>query len=625
MASRVAKPTTRWLGRSDKALIAVALVAAIASSFIFGSAFRRLFTDSQNRQALLAAGFWLAIVVPWSWGLTACSIVAFRLPVRRSAPRLGLLMAISFPGCLYLAAAVRHVSSAKGIEKYIPDVVSLIESQSKQHHPASQLLILLALVPVAASWGLLVNLPSVRASIHRRRLVDLALAANVIAVTFIAVSYSAVAAAGSEWPRAVGSIVVAVVMLVLGARIRVEAELVDDRLPPSLHRAVSIGAPVSMAIGAVTMIGVGFSQSAPMWLGAIGYLIAVLPLMAAVIFAYDYFVIGGTRGARSLLSAERDPHAVENQLRHAVGDNGLRIVFEGDDDWLVDVEGNPLDATSIPAGQLQWIEVGDRRVAAVIWSRGDDGGPARSSALLPLAALALDRARTQAQLQAQLNEARALNQRVIDAESSVRRSVERDLHDGAQQMLLTAIGHARRAAHATTDPAARAECLRAAEAGTNALDMIRSIARGIYPMPLVSGGLGAAVDELRRTVPIPVVSHITDERFERRTEEAAYFIISEALTNCVKHSGATSASVTVRREGENLRVSISDAGRGGADPNGHGLRGLRDRAVGANGRLLVTSPPGRGTQITARLPIPAAPVIVLPTAHLHLVSAAADE
>jgi signal transduction histidine kinase len=208
-----------------------------------------------------------------------------------------------------------------------------------------------------------------------------------------------------------------------------------------------------------------------------------------------------------------------------------------------------------------------------------------------------------AQARADLIASRA---RLVKAGDEQRRKLERNLHDGAQQRFVSVVLKLRMAqARLRTDPEAAAELLgevsRELDTG---LEELREIARGLHPAVLGDHGLRRAVEALSARVPIPVGIDAPDERLPEDVEATAYYIVSEAITNVVKHAAASHAEVAIRREGAVLRCEIGDDGRGGADAsNGTGILGLRDRAEAAGGTLTVTSPPGRGTVVSAVLPL----------------------
>jgi len=196
--------------------------------------------------------------------------------------------------------------------------------------------------------------------------------------------------------------------------------------------------------------------------------------------------------------------------------------------------------------------------------------------------------------------------RLVQASDAERRRLERNLHDGAQQRLVALALTLRHIdGLVERDPSSARVALRgAAEELAHALADLRELARGLHPAVLSEHGLAAALTALSGRAPVPVGLDIEiDERPREQVEAAAYFVVSEALTNVAKYAGATFASVTVRREGPTLVVEISDDGAGGADPaGGSGLRGLGDRVEALGGRLELSSPPGEGTTLRAVLP-----------------------
>jgi signal transduction histidine kinase len=209
-----------------------------------------------------------------------------------------------------------------------------------------------------------------------------------------------------------------------------------------------------------------------------------------------------------------------------------------------------------------------------------------------------------AENRAELTASRA---RIVAAADESRRRIERDLHDGAQQRLVHAVIVLKLALRslANGDPGAGelvAEGLRHAEQANSEL---RELAHGILPGALRRGGLRAGVDALASRVSLPVSADVSVERLPASVEATAYFVISEALTNVVKHSRAHRATVMARTGPGQLRVEVSDDGVGGAVSGGNtGLRGLEDRVSALNGRLVLDSPPGGGTRVCALLPIP---------------------
>jgi signal transduction histidine kinase len=211
------------------------------------------------------------------------------------------------------------------------------------------------------------------------------------------------------------------------------------------------------------------------------------------------------------------------------------------------------------------------------------------------------------ELTAEVVDLRDSRARVIAAADAERKRLERDLHDGAQQRLVSLALTLRMAEQraAKGDPEA-AELVRqaGAEAG-HALEELRDLARGIHPAILTNRGLPAALDDLasRAALPVEVVAK-PDDRLPERVEAAAYFVVSEALANIAKHAQASSATISVVRNGDALSVEVSDDGVGGAElDGGSGLQGLADRVGALNGRLDLQSPPEGGTRLRASLPL----------------------
>jgi signal transduction histidine kinase len=216
-----------------------------------------------------------------------------------------------------------------------------------------------------------------------------------------------------------------------------------------------------------------------------------------------------------------------------------------------------------------------------------------------LVATAISNAVTREELQA----SRA---RIVAAADAERRRIERDLHDGAQQQLVW-IGYGLRTARdlLDRDPASAASVLDEAIQGlARAAEDLRELARGIHPALLTEGGLEPALTVLAERCPTPVVLEVAgDERYPEAVEIAAYFLVSEALTNVARHACATQAKLTVWRIDDTLIVEVTDDGRGGAhSASGSGVRGLQDRISALGGSLTVKSPPGRGTIIRAEIP-----------------------
>ena len=196
--------------------------------------------------------------------------------------------------------------------------------------------------------------------------------------------------------------------------------------------------------------------------------------------------------------------------------------------------------------------------------------------------------------------------RIVEAGDAERRRLERNLHDGAQQRLVSVAVDLRVVgAILEKDPPAAREHLSAAQDQlAQGLDDLRELARGIHPAVLTDRGLGPALEALAMRAPVPVeIMELPDERLAGPVEAAAYYVVAEAITNVAKYAHASHASVSVRRSNGRASVTVVDDGVGGADPAlGTGLRGLADRVAALDGHLDVESPPARGTRISAEIP-----------------------
>ncbi|AEV81029.1 histidine kinase [Actinoplanes sp. SE50] len=195
---------------------------------------------------------------------------------------------------------------------------------------------------------------------------------------------------------------------------------------------------------------------------------------------------------------------------------------------------------------------------------------------------------------------------VVEAADAERRRIERDLHDGTQQRLVSLAMNLgmTRAAVADADPAVRAAVAAAHEEAKQALAELRDLIRGLYPAVLDELGLDAALSGIAARSPVPV-RLVVDLRGRPPApiEAVAYFVVSEALSNVAKHAAATRADVVVRQQPGGLTLAVADDGRGGADPvRGTGLRGLRQRVESVDGTLSIASPAGGPTSIRVSLP-----------------------
>ncbi len=312
----------------------------------------------------------------------------------------------------------------------------------------------------------------------------------------------------------------------------------------------------------------------------------------------------------TFLEALRDgraaPEEVEGVLRELVVDPRLELLF------FLPASGQYVDARGVPARDLAH----DTRQRVPIERAGQPLGIVLLEPPMPeqrellhrvvkAGGLAIEIARLRVELHRQLAEVEASRARIVAAGNEERRRIERDLHDGAQQRLVSIGLTLRHAQHelGSASPERAGQTLDGAVAEVAvAIDELRELAHGLPPAQL-DAGLGPAFRELARRAPLPVEVTAPGERFERGLEAAAYFIACEGLTNAVKHAHATTAALSAGRENGRLVVSVADDGVGGAAPiPGSGLSGLADRVAAYGGTRRIESTQGAGTRLTAELP-----------------------
>ena len=222
----------------------------------------------------------------------------------------------------------------------------------------------------------------------------------------------------------------------------------------------------------------------------------------------------------------------------------------------------------------------------------------------PPPAIALENAQLHVELRARLEEVRGSRARVIEEGQKERKRLERDLHDGAQQRLVALALNLRLLERRVTDPGARAELDAAQREVDLSLAELRDLARGIHPAVVTGHGLAVALEQVAARAPQPVrLSVDVGGRLPEPVEVAAYYVVTESLTNVAKHAHASNVDVTVGRVDGGVSIEVVDDGVGGADSErGSGLRGLADRVEALGGRLRVWTPRGGGTRVRAEIP-----------------------
>jgi signal transduction histidine kinase len=321
-----------------------------------------------------------------------------------------------------------------------------------------------------------------------------------------------------------------------------------------------------------------------------------------------------TRSAVGDLVVELSNHSprrpLQDLLAKALGDPGLQLGL-----WAEPL-GRYVDAAGRP---FQLPERNETRVAASYVSREDgplavlvhdsalDQEPGLVEAVGAAARLALENERLKAEVKAQLAAVSESRARIVTATDSARRRIERDLHDGAQQRLVS-LEMALQLVDLRAgddDPELRTMVADARAQARRATEELRDLARGIHPSVLTEGGLAAALESLACRAPIEVALRgLPERRFPAPVEVVAYYFCSEAVTNAAKHAGVDTVEIDAQIEDALLALTVIDSGRGGARIGaGSGLTGLVDRVEALGGRIEMASPAGQGTRIKATLPI----------------------
>jgi signal transduction histidine kinase len=388
------------------------------------------------------------------------------------------------------------------------------------------------------------------------------------------------------------------------------------KLPVTLAALVLAAAPALLvvallALGVAGLGGQGNQIVGPWTLGpALGVALCLLAVPAAVISVAMQDGVGALlrRLTRALLRTDTTGEGpVREMLAERLGDRSLNIAYWlPDREIFVDERGRTVTLPAAGTGRA-WtaVEREGHRVAAIVHDAELDATPELVHAAASAAALALDNERLKADLRARLEELRHSRRRIVEAADDARRRIERDLHDGAQQQLVSlALDLRLLRARLKDQPDEAATVEELTEKLNVALAELRELARGIHPAVLSDHGLATAIHVLVERASVPVECDLAFEgRLPPPIEAAAYFVVAEGLTNVVKYGNAQRARVSLRRQSGSLEVVVADDGVGGAHIDaGSGLRGLSDRLAALEGELTVDSPLGEGTRLTARIP-----------------------
>ncbi len=290
--------------------------------------------------------------------------------------------------------------------------------------------------------------------------------------------------------------------------------------------------------------------------------------------------------------------SVEDVLRTALTDPDLRVAYwvSAREQWVTEdgrqVETEPHEIEIRRHGES---------VARISYDR-DAIEPAIAEAATAEATPELVSAGLRAAISLQLAEVRESRRRIAAAQLTERRRIERDLHDGAQQRLLALALELQAAqVNGSTERLREAAVTGVTELQAAVVEL-RELANGLHPAVLSDSGLGAALDDLASRLPLPVEVRAGAGRFPPQIESTAWFIACEAISNAVKHAGAGQIDVAIATMNGSLILTVSDDGRGDADPQGAGLRGIADRAEAVGGDLTVHPRPSGGTIVIGRLP-----------------------
>jgi signal transduction histidine kinase len=298
---------------------------------------------------------------------------------------------------------------------------------------------------------------------------------------------------------------------------------------------------------------------------------------------------------------------LQELLAQALRDPTLSLIY-----WLpqygswADQNGNPTTLPEPDSGRrVTVVEQHGEQIAALVYDATLGEEPELVEAVSAAAAIALENGRLEAELRARLQELHGSRTRVVEAEQNERRRLERDLHDGAQQRLVAlALELGLLAEQTGSDPPTQTRLKRARSEVAESLSELRDIAHGLHPAVVSGHGLAVALESLVAATPLDV--HLTTDGLPRLSEPlevAAYYVVSESLTNVTKHAHATRVTVDVGVIDGTLVAEIVDDGIGGADSEGGtGLRGLADRVEALNGRLRIWTAAGQGTRVRAELP-----------------------
>ena len=369
-------------------------------------------------------------------------------------------------------------------------------------------------------------------------------------------------------------------------------------------RARWLLAVLTLVIFACTFaIRAALGVASPWWLQDLGIWLALTALAGALVFG-----LARERLAQASMAelvgrlVDKPPARIQAELSAALRDDGLRMLLARGDSF-VDAWGAPAAPAPQDHQRTSVLESDGHTLALVIHDVDLEEQPALLAAAMAAATVALQNAALRDELRHQLEEVTASRRRLVSAADQERERIERNLHDGAQQHLLGIGMRLRTLRDELPDtPRAQASLIGAEGDLRQAIRELRELAQGIHPAVLVDEGLTAACGILTRRTELPVTLTTSgDRRCAPETEAAAYYIVSEAVQNAVKHAAPDKLSIDLAWHEKSLEVRVVDDGPGGATW-GSGVRGMPDRANAVGGTFTLDSPTGRGTSIRATLP-----------------------
>jgi signal transduction histidine kinase len=340
--------------------------------------------------------------------------------------------------------------------------------------------------------------------------------------------------------------------------------------------------------------------------------LALVPIAIVVTFVRRRLARWSVAGLVVQLGGPTEPADLRAALAGALGDPSLELAY-----WFpaearyVTGDGRPVEVPGPDSGRgSTYVERDGAPIAMLLHDPALEYNPGLVQSVCAAAGLALENERLQAELRARLVELNASRGRLVEATDAERRRIERNLHDGTQQRLVSiAMSLGLLESKLAPEQGEAAPIVREARTAlTLALEELRELTQGIHPTLLVERGLPVALEELCRRAGLPAHLRVDlNVRLPDQVETAAYYFASEALSNAVKHSHGNEVRVDVSYDGSTLTVEIADDGIGGAAVGGRagsgsGLRGLADRIEALGGQFTVSSPPGRGTRLRAQIP-----------------------